>query len=331
MDAVTYSEEAASHQVQNVQRSHLSIEVGHFYMDQLKDGDGVEERVREQYDRVAPIAMAAKAGVVSGTSTPRISTCFLVDDYFSFNRSLRPRSVIRRIQKVATEHGIPIDYVVREAACAVADGVPLAELTAGHLLAEPSPGTNGSRPPASETGWLCNGERSAEPGTTLAMHPTPWQPPLELSKFRHSIFVDVEMWNERDELVNGKKEPQRTWSCPFLAAVWHLLRLGMLRDNGKVVATPTLWKPADEWPEHWSDLPAVIQLNPDAAPFAAYRSASILPHDYLHIEHASRVILDHLQLDSAVTDQVAARAAKEGIQLPAKVTSRMSHFFIEGS
>jgi len=330
VDAVTYSEETAAEHVRGIPLSHLSVETGHFYMEDF-DGDEavVHERIAGQFRRVAPLVTAARAMAVSGTSSPRVSTCFLIDDYFS--PTVSPAKVIGAIQRVAGDCGLSIDYMVREAGCAIADNVPLAELTAGQLMPEPTPGTNGARPSAIESGWLCNGERSAEPGTTLAMHPVAWKPPVELAKHQHSVFMDVEMWNERVDRVRGELVAQRTWSCPFLAAVWHLLRLGMLRNLGEPVAVPQLWETGADWPEHWDDLPAVVQLRPKAPPFAAYRSLSILPQKYLSIENASRVILEHLQLDSTVTDQLMERAAREGVDVPHLITGRMSHFLIEGS
>ncbi len=104
----------------------------------------------------------------------------------------------------------------------------------GRLVTEPVPGTTGGRPPLTETGWLTNGQRSPSTSRGEAMaRRSPWQPPRESARRRHSIFVDVELWDEHDG--------QRTWSCPMLAAVWQLLRLGLLRDRGRPVVTPRDW------------------------------------------------------------------------------------------
>src|SRR5690606_34192407 len=114
-----------------------------------------------------------------------------------------------------------------------------------------------------------------------------WQPPLENAADRHSIFLDVQLWDE----ANGR----RTWSCPFLAAVWQLLRLGMLRNMGERVAVPRTHD--DGYPEDWDRLAPVVKLNPNAAPFSAYRTLSILSPRFLGIEHAVRTILSQVAVE----------------------------------
>lgn len=330
LDSAVYTEATEQDKVKRVALSHLSIEVGHFYMDDVRHGDEV---IRTQFSQVAPWVAAATAAVsaevrAAGTETPRVSTCFLIDDYFTNDTD--PREVTEKIVAIAKQCGITIDYLAREAGCSVTGDVNVAELTAAMLLPEPPPGTDGSRPPLATTGWLCNGERSESSDSDQAMRVAPWRPPQEFGKRNHSIFLDIELWKEKQERVDGILETKRLWSCPFLAAVWQLLRLGMLRHYGEPVAQAQQW-PADvPWPEHWRDLPTVIQLNPRAAPFAAFRSISILPKTYLPIEHAVDVILDHLDLDNAVTGQVIERAAEAGLTVPARVTDRISHVFIDG-
>lgn len=319
-----YGEATDRNKVRKVPLSHLSIEVGHLYMEDIRNGD---ERIREHFQRIVPWLATAIASV--GSNQPRVSTCLLLDDYSQSETS--PADVMGNLLKIAAECDLPIDYIAREAGCCVADGVPLAELTAARLLPEPAPGTNGSRPPASASGWLCNGERSPEPESDQAMRTQQWRPPQEFSKQRHSIFIDVELWKKTDKQVDSHAVSQWTWACAFLASVWQLLRLGMLRYRGDAVAEPRPWSSDAEWPERWDDLPAVMRLNPHAAPFAAYRSMSILPHRYLPIENAVRVILGHLSVDDAVTDQVVERAATEGLQVSRSVIDRVSHIFIEGS
>jgi hypothetical protein len=95
------------------------------------------------------------------------------------------------------------------------------------------------------------------------------------------------------------------------------------------VAQPQLWSVDGDWPEHWEDLPAVLQLNKYAAPFSAYRTTSILPLAYVPIENAVHVILNHLNLDKAVVRQVITRGLDEGVVVPAQITRRVSHVFIE--
>lgn len=326
-DPATYSEATEQDEPRHQRLAHLSIEVGHFYMKDLLDG---EDRIRAQFRRVTPWVQAAVAGVSAEVGPrPRVSTCFLIDDYFGSHTN--PAEIMKKLLRIADECGISFDYIAREAGCHVADGVPLAELTAAMLLPEPPVGTNGSRPPLHESGWLCNGERSADTDADQAMQVREWRPPVEFGRRNHSIFVDVELWNWKETVdkADGHLVSQRTWSCPFLAAVWHLLRLGMLRHYGEPVAQPQLWPDDADWPEHWSDLPAVIQLNPRAAPFAAYRTASVLPRSYLAIENAVDVILAHLDLDRAVVEQVVERGREEGLAVPEDIRRRISHVFVE--
>jgi hypothetical protein len=200
----------------------------------------------------------------------------------------------------------------------VADGAPLARLVEARIVADPPPGTTGSRPPVTETGWLCNGQRSPSERYAAAMETaTGWAPPVQNAANRHSVFVDVELWSTASQ--------GRLWSCAFLAAVWQLLRLGMLRDRNEVVATPQPWD--GPLPDRWDELPAVIRLNPDAAPFTAYRALSVLPRRFLTTEHAVRTILEQIAVDSAVVDQVLQRGRGEGLDLAREPAGRIDYIF----
>jgi hypothetical protein len=251
----------------------------------------------------------------------RISTCFLVDDYFT--RFSSPAEVIPTLVSAAHAAGLEIDYLARESGCAHADDVNLASLVEGRLVPDPPPSTNGSRPHVTEVGWLSNGQRSPADNTdreAMMMKETvqTWTPPAQNSARRHSIFVDVELWDES----NG----HRTWSCPFLAAVWQLLRLGMLRHNGEAVALPQQREGA--FPDDWDNIPAVTQLNPTAAPFSAYRTLSILSTRFLSIELAVRTILSQVAVDREVLSQVKARSEKEGIELPLELVDRIGYVIV---
>jgi hypothetical protein len=176
-------------------------------------------------------------------------------------------------------------------------------------------GTTGRRPPLSVSGWLCNGERSPEPAGEALRTPGPWVPPSENGANRHSIFVDVELWNEPGGV--------RRWSCAYLAAVWQLLRLGVLRYDGRPVAEPvTVSGPlAESWPEQ----PPVTRLTDRPAPFAAYRTFSVLGARFLPVEMAVRTILSQYAVDPAVADQVAGRAQREGLVVPASIVERIEY------
>lgn len=313
-----FHEATAERKVQAVPLSHVSIELGHLY---CEDFDAGPERLRRAFARVAPWARAAReiaATQVSGR-TPRISTCFLIDDYFGPIRP--PGEVLPALLAAAESNGLTIDYLVRESACAEADGVPLARLVEERIVADPPPQTNGVRPPVAETGWLCNGERSTVAPSLEAMELVGrWRPPRENSARRHSVFVDVELWDEHQD--------SRTWSCAFLAAVWQLLRLGLLRYRGAPVAVP---RPApEEWPERWEELPPVMRLGPSAAPFCAYRTLSVLPGRFFPTEHAVRTVLSQVAVDAVVAGQVRERSQAEGITLPAEPVDRLEYVFFQG-
>lgn len=149
-----------------------------------------------------------------------------------------------------------------------------------------------------------------------------WTPPTETAARRHSVFVDVEMWDNRDN--------RRTWSCPFLAAVWQLARLGLLRHHGEAVLRPRAWSDGEAFPRRWDDLPPLVQLNASAAPFSAYRTASVLPSRFLPVEHAVRVILDQVDADRGALRQVAERSAREGLAVPDEIADRASYVFYAG-
>ncbi|GAA2583408.1 SCO2522 family protein [Winogradskya consettensis] len=312
-----FTEESATTVVRSVALSHLSIELGHLYMDDFEAGPS---HLLDQFRRVAPWATAARdiaAAELPAGSTPRVSTCFLIDDYFT--RFSTPDKVIAMLSATAAEAGLGIDYIARESGCAVADGIELARVVENHLVSEPPEGADGSRPPVSVSGWLTNGQRSPGQAGSAMAAPRQWQPPRQSAVQNHSIFLDIELWNE--------KAGARLWSCPFLAAVWQLQRLGLIRHLGEPVAQP---RPLalDELPADWDLLPPVIRLNPAAAPFRAYRTFSVLGARFLPIEVAVRTILGQVAVTAAVDEQIRGRAKGERIVLPAEFVDRIRYAFM---
>lgn len=186
------------------------------------------------------------------------------------------------------------------------------------FVSDPVPETNGERPPLTETGWLCNGKRSPATGPAQAMSDYTWQPPVQNAANRHSIFMDVELWDYEED-------GQLRWSCPFLAGVWQLMRLGLLRHEGEGVTNPYQ---VEEWPDDWDDLPAVVKLNPRAAPFSAYRTFSVLGSRFLPIEHAVRTILSQVSIGPAVLDQIHTRSRHEHVDVPKDLVERIEYTFI---
>ncbi|UGQ10813.1 SCO2522 family protein [Yinghuangia sp. ASG 101] len=313
--ATVFREQSAQDWSASVPLAHTSVELGHLYMEDFAAGP---DRLREHFAAIAPWAETARAVAAPPGRRARVSTCFLVDDYFT--RLASPAELIPELVAAARESGVEIDYLGRESGCARAGDVSPAALLASRLVPSPPEGGNGARPPTDVSGWMCNGTRSPVPVGAEAMAPPPdWRPPREFGARRHSVFLDVELWDGDGE--------HRTWSCPFLAAVWQLLRLGLLRDRGAAVASPVPWS-APDFPDDWDDLPAVIRLNPSAAPFTAYRTFSVMGTRFLPIEHAVRVVLGHTAIDAAVRDRIAARAAAEGVPLPPDLPGRVNYALV---
>jgi hypothetical protein len=312
----TFLESSADFRVESLPLSHVSVEVGHLYMEDLIGGPAA---VRRTFAAAAPWIRAAQTPQAVGyeKKSVRVSTCFLIDDYFS--QFSTPAAVIPMVLAAAEREGVQIDYLARESACATADGMSPAALTLGSLVTEPVPGTTGGRPPLTETGWLTNGQRSPSTARAEAMtRRVPWTPPLESARRRHSIFVDVELWDERDG--------DRTWSCSMLAAVWQLIRLGLLRDQGRPVVAPQEWTDST-FPDNWNDLPAVIRLNPKAAAFAAYTTLSVLSPRFLQVELAVRTILSQFACDRSIFSEATYRASRDAMRLPAELVDRIRYVF----
>lgn len=313
--------------MQNLALSHLSVEVGHLYMEDLENG---EEPIRAQFEQIRPWLEAAKASAVSGADKPRVSTCFLIDDYFQHWPDAP--EIMEKLLRSSAAAGVTIDYIARESACARRfDGFQTAELVARRILEEPEPErATGGRPPAAQSGWLANGQPPRETTVLNAMESHVWEAAREYGKRNHSIFLDVELWSDRADPGAGEEEilSSRTYSCPFLAAVWHLIRLGLLRKDGAPALEVTDWD--GEWQTEWSQFPDIVRVNRNAKPFYAYRSLSIMPRYFLPIEHAVQVIIEHVLLDKPVVDYLDFRAHEKDIPLPPVVTDRIGHFFLPG-
>jgi hypothetical protein len=311
-----FVEECAMSVSRRVPLSHLSVELGHLYKDDFTAG---RSRLLAQFEAVRPwvAAAAAACAAEAGARRARVSTCFLIDDYFT--RFSTPQAVVSDLVATAAEAGLEIDYVARESGCAVADGVEVATLVRQHLVAEPPEGDNGSRPPTDVSGWLSNGDRGGDGPASAMAAPRSWQPPRQSAVQNHSIFVDIELWN-------GPADEPR-WSCPFLAAVWQLQRLGLIRHLGGPVGDPVPMSVA-ELPAEWDRMPAVVRLNPGAAPFRAYRTFSALASRFLPIELAVRTILGQVAVSAAVAEDLRERAGAEEIDLPGETVDRIRYAFL---
>jgi hypothetical protein len=307
---LTYKEASDAGRLSAVPMAHLSVEVGHLYAEDLAEGVARIETLARQ---VQPWVQAARGALEMARNPPRVSTCFLIDDYFTPFST--PRQLIPSIMKAYEAAGIEIDYIAREAGCAETEELALARLVADMLVSDPPPRTDGSRPTIQDSGWLANGIRSPEPQKVMAMENYVWQPPVEHAATRHSVFIDVQLWSDTSK--------GRLWSCAFLAAVWQLLRLGVLRHLGRPVVEPVVM--SDDLPDDWSKFPAVVQMSGRPAGFAAYQTYSALDSRFLPIEHAVRAILTQIAVEPQITNQIVLMARREGIVLSRDVVDRIRY------
>ncbi|MDX6739817.1 SCO2522 family protein [Actinocorallia sp. A-T 12471] len=306
--------------VERVPRSHLSLELGHLYMEDLLGGPKALDRHFAAVKPWADFLLKRHEGL-------RVSTCFLVDEYFSQVKG--PAELIPELLDAAAKAGLTIDYVARESACAAIGAVSPAELLLDRIVPVPAQGSDGSRPSPQYSGWLTNSEHGiAETWISEAMAPAhTWSPPSENGARAHSISMDVQLWDEPKGV--------RRWSCAHLAAVWQMLRLGLLRYEGRAVVEPVVW--TDPFPDTWAALPAVVHLPPGGErprrprPFAAYRTMTILETRFAKVEQAVRLILEQTSVDGLVAAQAVEQARAERVELPPEPVRRISHVFTDPS
>ena len=97
-----FTEQSALPGVRSVALSHLSLELGHLY---VEDFDLGVPRLREHFRKVAPWAETVRrqAALEVPRGRARVSTCFLIDDYFT--KFSTPREVIGSLVSAAGEAG----------------------------------------------------------------------------------------------------------------------------------------------------------------------------------------------------------------------------------
>ena len=110
-----FLETSAAEKVESLPLSHVSVEVGHLYMEDFVEGEGA---VRRTFAAAAPWLQTAQTPQAVGCEkkSVRVSTCFLIDDYFS--RFASPAEVLPMVLAAAEREGVQIDYLARESACA---------------------------------------------------------------------------------------------------------------------------------------------------------------------------------------------------------------------
>jgi hypothetical protein len=297
--------------------SHLSVELGQLYQPYIDSG---LPALRKRLAAIAPWVDAPRLASIARVPEKdlRCSTILLIDDYFE--QMPPPSELLPVIIGAAADAGIRIDYVGRESAIAWAGSTGLAAFVEGMVLSDPPFGENGTRPALSETGWLCNGGRSPSNSTVQAMGiPPRWHAPSENGARQHSIFLDVQLWSQRAKY--------RIWSISFLAAIWQLLRLGLLCVPGVAPINPVPCN-LDGLPDRWSELPTVAAFGKDIGSFSAYRSFTVIPADLLSVEHAVRVILGQVAVSPTLLEQMTELAVKDGVVLPRDPVNRISYLML---
>ena len=145
-----FLETSADFKVESLPLSHVSVEIGHLYMEDFVGRRGrcaaqpSPPRRRGSGPRRSRRPSAATRNP-SGSAPASSSTIT------SAGSRRRPK-LIPMVLAAAEREGVGIDYLARESACASANGVSPASLTLGSLVTEPVPGTTGGRPPLPTAG-----------------------------------------------------------------------------------------------------------------------------------------------------------------------------------
>lgn len=302
--------------------AHLSIELGHFYPEDLtRDYDDFVGYFR-RIGRHTAMTIENYADR-TGIDEPRVSMTMMADDYRKL-RDQTPQQVIGELLLPAAEEaGLRVDYISREAACAEytpdrRDEISPARVLLARVIDLPRPAALAGvefDKRSSRRGWICNGSPRIE-GDDV------WQPATEYGAQLHSMFMDVEIFSE--------DKRGRIWACPFLASVWQAARLGDLHHTG-MPAMAVRPAPRDitgklDFGDNWDGLPAVMQTNADAPGFEAYGTYSVLPHRYLSTEASVRAILGQV-MRLPTSNRIEELAAAEGITLPTNTTDRIEYAF----
>lgn len=258
----------------------LSVEVGHVYLGELQDPSLVGSAAAAAAFWIKP--------VLDKVGRANASVCLMIDDYFPARGSIDPDEAAALFIAAFEEAGLALDYVAHEADFAVFAEDVRARIQPQPRLGEMSFGEPGgfrndlkdSSGRWLRSGWISNGdpiraERGARDGFALFDRAAKTDETLGRPEHRTSMALEVQIYDT-------PKGDAVVWSCPFLAACWQLVRLGALRDDNNEPRFPERMR----------------QLRDDAPPFHARRTLTLLPPSMLRVEHAVRVILSQLDLDS---------------------------------
>jgi hypothetical protein len=256
------------------QLSDRSIETGHCYDRTVRRG---HEHMVEYFDQVKywvtssreiwVAQQALRTKTPDAVREPTDSLVFMYDDCnVDPGRRGKPTAQINLVLGAAATAGITIDYIVRESAY-----IPAAQRAIERL----------------EHGWV---------------RPTaPSRPSVPPGK-GGSIYMDAQLCdlpdgiNPKEDLLqykNGSAD-RRSWACPTLATMWQLHRLGRLGVlTGYTMPDPVPYDASASW-NSWDEVPPILQCNLTAYPFAARRTLSIMPSDFVEVEAGVRLIVESL-------------------------------------
>lgn len=288
----------------------ISLELAHVHSGSAVADAAARDEIRREAVFVRPLLTAFK------DQNLVVSTCALIDDTGTSAESAGAMRSL--IDSVCREEGITIDYFVDESSCA--DTLTTLDPYFYPEVPPDSEGLLGTPkhvptvdPVIANERWLENGE----PGRD---HPLP--EPLRLPVRRseepeadpeqqravgsrgtrtHAIHIDIELWSQQRR--RGLPGPI-VWSLPMLASWWQLLRLGAPTMHG---GTPLAPEPS----------------NPEAAPFCAYSTLTVLPTDFLSVEHAVRTVLGRV----AIPDEWLAPSRTGEATGPLEHLNRISYLF----
>lgn len=233
----------------------LSIEVWHAYAREFHNPGQLEAMFKSAKYLVSVCTNVAKQKDPAAT----VSTVFLFDDA-NIRSSTKPYKYLEKIQDASQAAGIEIDYVAREKSFAkwgnaVIDTLQEKQIKDSFKVRRSPMGVADLRPHGYGPSCKHTGSDHAECG-------------LEISV---PLYMDS---------INKKGYAAREWSCPLLASLWQLERLGRLSEP----MTPVDVSEQLPIQKRWHELPEVMQLNPDAAPFHAKEIMSILPNSFMNVE-----------------------------------------------
>ena len=290
--------------------AHLSAEVGHLYLHELRSTEGESAQIKYVEDRMWASAVALGPVIRTYLAHQKVvSTSVLIDDYFwTPGAGPSPDDLAELITGWRTRfrqaHGISIDFIVFESS--LADTVKTLHR---RIVSLPKEGAGSDAIDASALpSWISNGQENRPTSSPTDLAPKMGLSPrqeegrtLRQTPRPHAVRIDVELYSEKD----GK----RVWACPLLAAWWQLVRLGMLRDEGDVPIVP----------------PNTIDLSGGDRTLFAKRTLTALNPQFLEIEVAVRTILGQ----AALPDNWL-KTLRDGREIPGRLghLDRIAYVFL---